>query len=81
MFKELLPLRPNLIQAIQEVSEESDKVEDARRNVGQLLLRYNDFVRPFLYPARLSLPDPKAAETDSKGFFKKKDVYGIGIIH
>lgn len=43
-LEQLLPLRPNLIQAIQEVSEESDKVEDARRNVGQLLLRYNDFM-------------------------------------
>lgn len=35
---------------MQEVSEESRQVEHARKNVGQLLLRYNDFVRPPLSP-------------------------------
>ncbi|KIR27790.1 hypothetical protein I307_04693 [Cryptococcus deuterogattii 99/473] len=43
-LEQLLPLRPNLKPAMKEISQESRKVEHARKNVGQLLLRYNDFV-------------------------------------
>ncbi|KAL0247002.1 hypothetical protein I308_104034 [Cryptococcus tetragattii IND107] len=43
-LEQLLPLRPNLKQAMQEISQESHIVEHARKNVGQLLLRYNDFM-------------------------------------
>lgn len=45
---------------MQEVSEESRQVEHARKNVGQLLLRYNDFVRPALSPVAIqhSCPPP-----------------------
>ncbi|OXG83855.1 hypothetical protein C345_04188 [Cryptococcus neoformans A2-102-5] len=78
-LEQLLPLRPNLIQAMQEVSEESRQVEHARKNVGQLLLRYNDFVRPALSPVAIQHscpppPNPNMAETDSNGsfFFKQK---------
>ncbi|KGB76624.2 hypothetical protein CNBG_2462 [Cryptococcus deuterogattii R265] len=43
-LEQLLPLRPNLKPAMKEISQESRKVEHARKNVGQLLLRYNDFM-------------------------------------
>lgn len=82
--EELLPLRSNLKPAMKEISQESRKVEHARKNVGQLLLRYNDFVRlPYVTVViqRHYLSDWNAAEADFKGLKNKKDVHCIGIIH
>lgn len=75
---------------MQEVSEESRQVEHVRKNVGQLLLRYNDFVRPPLSPVAIQHSCPSRIQIWQKltltvlflfNFFKKKDVHGIGIIH
>lgn len=69
---------------MQEISQESHIVEHARKNVGQLLLRYNDFVRLPYVPGFIQRHYPsdwKTAEADIKGLKNKKDVHGIGIIH